>query len=253
MSYNMINQPSKKSSGNLTQQLVVSLSQLIEKGSLRHGEKLPPESEIVRTHGVSRTVVREAISRLQAAGLVETRHGIGTFVLGPGQRPNMGIGIGVATKIRDVLAVLELRIALETEAAGLAAVRRTDEQLSEMRRSLESFRDKLSRGEDTVEPDFEFHLGIARATDNRYFPDVLSHLGASVIPRSRLPVAELKDATYFDRITHEHDDILNAIQRRDLEGARAAVRNHLVNSRERMRRVYAIADFDMSANGTVNR
>lgn len=232
-------QKDRRSSGNLTQQLVVYLSQLIEGGTLAYGEKLPPESEIVRSRGVSRTVVREAVSKLQAAGLVETRHGIGTFVLGKG---NIGAGLSAATKVRDVLSVLELRIALETEAAGLAAVRRTDDQLAEMRHSLERFREKLAKGEETVGPDFEFHLGLARATANRYFPEILSHLGASVIPRSRLPATYSKDASYFDRISHEHDDILNAIERRDPEGARAAVKNHLVNSRERMRRIYAIAE-----------
>jgi GntR family transcriptional repressor for pyruvate dehydrogenase complex len=248
-----MNQIDRKSSGNLTQQLVVYLTQLVESGALAPGEKLPPESEIVRTQGVSRTVVREAVSKLQAAGLIETRHGVGSFVLDAGQRPNLEAIIGSATKVRDVISILELRIALETEAAGLAAVRRTDAQLAEMRDSLDRFRDKLAKGEETVEPDFEFHLGIARATANPYFAELLGHLGASVIPRSRLPTTFNKDASYFDRISHEHDDILNAIERRDPEGARAAVKNHLVNSRERMRRIYAIAEADVNTNGVASR
>jgi DNA-binding FadR family transcriptional regulator len=99
---------------------------------------MPTESEIMNQLGVSRTVVREAISRLQAGKLVQTRHGIGTFVLEP-QQPESFLG-GAASEltVRDVMAILELRISLEAEAAGLAALRRTDENLKEMRRSTSS-------------------------------------------------------------------------------------------------------------------
>ena len=129
---------------NLTQQVVARLSQLIGSGELAPGGKLPTESEIVRQQGVSRTVVREAISQLQAAGLVITRHGVGTFVLDGKARQHFGIKAGGVRILRDVLELLELRISLETEAAALAAVRRTDEHLGEMRRALDSFRELLA-------------------------------------------------------------------------------------------------------------
>jgi GntR family transcriptional repressor for pyruvate dehydrogenase complex len=229
-------------SGNLTQQLVAHLSSLIGTGVLAPGEKLAPESEIVRQQGVSRTVVREAISQLQAAGLVTTRHGIGTFVLDRVNRQNFGISSGSVTTLPDVLAMLELRISLETEAAALAAIRRTDEHLAEIRRALDSFRERLSNGGETITSDFQFHLGIARATGNHYFSDILTHLGPSAIPRSRFPANERQpeEVKYLMRISHEHEDTYNAIVRHDSEAARAAVRNHLGNSRERMRRTYHI-------------
>ena len=95
-----------------------------------------------RVYGVSRTVVREALSKLQAAGLVETHHGVGTFVLQPSQFRTAGMfrleGSDIATTV-DVLAVLELRISLETETAGLAALRRSDEQLRGLREALDDF------------------------------------------------------------------------------------------------------------------
>jgi GntR family transcriptional regulator, transcriptional repressor for pyruvate dehydrogenase complex len=156
-------------SRNLTQRVVAHLSNLIGAGALAPGEKLPPEAEIVRQQGVSRTVVREAISQLQAAGLVTKRHGIGTFVLDSLTQQNFGIRAGSVTTLRDVLAMLELRISLETEAAALAAIRHTDEHLAEMRRALDSFRERLGNGGETITPDFQFHLGIARATGNHYF------------------------------------------------------------------------------------
>lgn len=234
----------KKGSGNLTQQLVEHLSHLIDSGALEPGEKLPTESEIVLEQGVSRTVVREAISRLQAAGIVATRHGIGTFVLNNIHKSDFGIKAGAVTTIRDVLAMLELRISIETEAAALAALRHTEEHLHEMRRALDSFRDHLASGEATVGPDFEFHLGIARATANDYFWNILNHLGPSAIPRSRFPINERQphEREYLVRISHEHEDTYDAVARRDPEAARAAIRNHLGNSRERMRRAYQIAE-----------
>ena len=76
----------RKRSPGLAHDIVAELTQRILLGQLVPGEKLPSESAIVREQGVSRTVVREAISKLQASGLVETRHGIGTFVLERDQR-----------------------------------------------------------------------------------------------------------------------------------------------------------------------
>ena len=229
---------------NLTQQVVGYLSKLIETGTLAPGVKLPPESEIVRQQGVSRTVVREAISQLQAAGLVAKRHGVGTFVVDSANRQSFGIQAGSVTTLRDVLAMLELRISLETEAGALAASRRTDEHLAEMRRALDTFRERLASGGETITPDFQFHLAIAKATGNHYFSDILSHLGPSLIPRSRIPTNERQpeQREYLVRISNEHEDTYNAIVRHDSEAARAALRNHLGNSRERMRSAYHIND-----------
>lgn len=234
----------KRPGGNLTQQVVDHLSKLIDSGTLAPGEKLPTESEIVQDQGVSRTVVREAISKLQAAGVVATRHGIGTFVLDNTNKSDFGIKAGSVTTIRDVLAMLELRISIETEAAALAAIRHTEDHLKEMRRALDSFRDHLDAAKPTVGPDFQFHLAIARATGNDYFWNILNHLGSSVIPRSRFPINESQPQAreYLVRISNEHEDTYDAVGRRDPEAARAALRNHLGNSRERMRRLYQIGE-----------
>jgi GntR family transcriptional repressor for pyruvate dehydrogenase complex len=130
---------------NLAQGVVAHLSDRIRGGSLNPGDKLPTESEIMRMLGVSRTVVREAISHLQAAGLVETRHGIGTFVLEPSNAP-MGLDPATIVTMRDVLDLLELRISLETEAVGLAATRRSDEQLAQLRAAVDSFEECARAG-----------------------------------------------------------------------------------------------------------
>jgi GntR family transcriptional repressor for pyruvate dehydrogenase complex len=230
---------------NRTQEVVAYISDSIRNGNIHPGDKLPTESEIMRTQGVSRTVVREAISHLQAAGLVETRHGIGTFLLEPSRSSSLGIDPTTVVTMRDVLAILELRISLETEAAALAAVRRTESQLQQLREALDGFQTAARNGDATVAWDMQFHLTIAQASANRYFHDILSHLGTNIIPRSRVNSARLAQddpAHYMERVGREHEDIFNAILRQDPESARAAMRTHLGNSRERLRRAQELIE-----------
>lgn len=225
---------------NLAQGLVERLSEQIRGGLIRPGEKLPTESELMRLFGVSRTVVREALSRLQANGLVETHHGVGTYALEPSGSTDFRIDPADLATVRDVLVLLELRICLESEAAGLAALRRSDAQLLEMRTALDSFKANLKDGGDTITPDFQFHLAVAQSTDNRYFTELMSHLGSAIIPRTRINSAKLVQedrGQYLARVNQEHEDIYDAIVRQDADSARAAMRTHLSNSRERLRRI----------------
>lgn len=222
----------------LALELVDSLGDRIRAGQLQAGDKLPTEAAIMGEFEVSRTVVREAISKLQAAGLVETRHGIGTFVLGLGDGPSFKITPEQFSTLQDVIAVLELRIGLETEAAGLAAQRRTADNLIALRKALDAVIAAVEAGQDSVAADFQFHLEIARATQNSHFADLMATLGAQIIPRARLePVADMsaERLAYMRRVNAEHESILDAITSQDAESARAAMRTHLSNSRERLR------------------
>jgi GntR family transcriptional regulator, transcriptional repressor for pyruvate dehydrogenase complex len=220
--------------------LVDALGERIREGQLAPGDKLPPEGALMAEFGVSRTVVREALSRLQAAGMVQTRHGIGSFVVGPGDGAPFFIGPQQLATLRDVVAVLELRIGVESEAASLAAQRRSTRNLSVMRGALDEFARAIESGQDAAAADLRFHGEIARATQNDHFASLLSSLGAGIIPRARHePPAELDEArrVQLRRINAEHESIYDAIEAQDGEGARAAMRTHLVNGRERRRRV----------------
>lgn len=225
---------------SLAHDLVDSLAGRIREGSLTAGEKLPTEAAIMEEFGVSRTVVREAISRLQAAGLVETRHGVGTFVVGLGEGSAFRISPEQLGTLQDVIAVLELRIGVETESAALAAMRRTPENLETLRSALRAFVAAVEEGRDAVGPDFQFHLEIARATQNHHFVDLMATLGGMMIPRARLeppgPLTPERQA-YLRGVNAEHESIVEAIARQDPDGARAAMRTHLANSRERRRRL----------------
>jgi len=224
----------RKRSRSLARDLVGELTQRILLGQLVPGDKLPSENEIVREQGVSRTVVREAISRLQASGLVETRHGIGTFVLERKVQTPLRLSSEVALGVRDIL---ELRLGLETQAVALAARRRSAEQLEAMRQALDDFRDALFGGQGCEAADRRFHLLIAEATGNPYFKDVMLHFGTGFIPRSRFAPVERAciDLSHPGHMANlEHEAILAAIRRQDPDAARAAMWTHLCNSRERL-------------------
>jgi GntR family transcriptional regulator, transcriptional repressor for pyruvate dehydrogenase complex len=224
---------------NLAQELVERLMQDIRAGQLVAGGKLPTEAAFMERFGVSRTVVREALSRMQAAGMVQTRHGVGTFLLSPPDAPSFRVSTEQLGTLRDVIALLELRISVETEAAALAAARRSEENLQAMRVALQALTNALEAGTDAVSADFSFHQEIARATQNHHFVDLMNSLGAGAIPRARLQ-STLPDATtrqaYLRRVNQEHESIYNAISAQDSEAARAAVRTHLTNSRERLKK-----------------
>ena len=224
---------------SLVGEIVDNLVRSIQGGQIQPGDKLPTEAEIMVRFDVSRTVVRESLSRLQASGLVETRHGIGTFVLPPQDAGNFRIAAADFATVADVISVLELRISLETEAAGLAAQRRTAINLQAMEVALTAFRDSINHDSDTVPPDFQFHMEVARATGNRHFADLMTYLGTMIIPRTRVNTAQSAPEgrmNYLQRVHVEHESIYTAIQNQDAEAARAAMRTHLSNSRERLRR-----------------
>ena len=230
-------------------ELVDALGDRLRDGRLATGDKLPTESALMGEFGVSRTVVREAISKLQAAGLVETRHGIGTFAVGLGDSSAFRIDPQQLATLRDVIAVLELRIGLETEAAAIASQRRTAQNLAALRDALNAFAEAVEAGRDAVAADFQFHLEVSRATQNPHFTSLMSTLGSMIIPRARLaPASEGSDGAaetqdlrhYLRRVNAEHESIFDAIANADAEGARAAMRTHLANSRERRRRAAAL-------------
>lgn len=238
----------RRSSRTLAEEAVEALSAPIHAGHLKPGDKLPTESEIVRQLGVSRTVVREAISRLQASGLVETRHGIGTFVTQPPEHP-VSIPLTSVTTALDAVSLLEVRIALEVEAAILAAQRRTPEQLDALREALDHLialeKDADLAPQDAIDADYAFHQAIALATGNAYFLDYLVHMGKAAIPRSRLMIDTGTHQRYLQKLNQEHRLIFLAIQAQDPLAASEAARGHLLNSLTRLKRA-----LDVSKSGS---
>ena len=226
-------------SQTLSSELAQVLVRRISNGDYPPGAKLPKEAAFMQEFGVSRTVVREAISHLQAVNAAETRHGVGTFALRVDEVAPFRLQPEQLGTLRDIIALLELRIGLETEAAAIAAIRRTDSNLRNMAAALTTFSEVMEAGQDAASADFQFHREIALATQNSHFASFMDSFGPGVIPRSRLAAEGLPEASrlsYLKRVHQEHGSIFNAIRDQDVDSARAAIRTHLSNSRERLRR-----------------
>ena len=227
---------------NLTSGLVERLTFEIESGKLAPGSRLPTEQALINATGVSRTVVREAISALRANGLVITRQGVGAFVSPDAQNRPFRIHADDLRSINEVLKVFELRISIETEAAGFAAERRTRRHLGDMKRCLRLIDHQIELGQSAADADYIFHKAIFAAANNSYFVQFLEFLGRFIIPRQRIQRG-LEDpdqrGIYLKRIQKEHFAIFDAIKAADPEAARKAARAHLINAQEHDRQLAA--------------
>jgi GntR family transcriptional repressor for pyruvate dehydrogenase complex len=211
----------------------------IREGRLEPGARLPTEQKMIAALGVSRTVVREAIAALRAQGLVTTRQGVGAFVADSALRPPFRLETEGLRSIAEVVHVMELRMGVEIEAAGLAAERAQPSQIEAMAAALEAIDRAIGRDELGVMEDFGFHRAIADATGNPQFPRFLEFLGRYIIPRQSVRVEASSVRSYLVTIQAEHRAIFEAIRARSVDSARRAMRRHLLRSRDRYRRLAA--------------
>jgi GntR family transcriptional repressor for pyruvate dehydrogenase complex len=222
-------------------QLAEWFAREIRAGHLTSGEKLPTEQELNAQFGVSRTVIREAMASLRSEGLVVSRQGSGVYVADHRASQAFRIVSDEARTLTDIENVLQLRLAVEVEAAAIAAEKRSDEDLGQMRRLLASIDASISAGDAGIEADFAFHRAISAATGNPYFERFMHSLGPGIIPpRSIRPQSETPEQRrlYLEQIQAEHRRIYQAIERRNAETARFTLREHLEGSRERHRRTF---------------
>ena len=215
-----------------------SLSEKIRSGMLNAGDKLPTEAELCLEYDVSRTVVREAVARLRSDGLVVPQQGRGMFVSETPEPRNFSISDEALKTLPETISLLELRLSVEVEAAGLCAERRTDEEAAEIGSLMEQIDDRREDPASVqIHYDYDFHLAIARAARNDFMLGFLEYLRPMIVPRYQLGYIvepRLTDA-YYRRIHREHVAIVDAIARKDGAAARRAMRKHLHNSLERVR------------------
>ncbi|MAY70269.1 MAG: GntR family transcriptional regulator [Halomonas sp.] len=225
--------------GSLSMNVADQLEGLITAGSIAVGEKLPTESGLCDSFGVSRTVIREAVAHLKSLGLVEARRGVGTTVIRAAPAEAMPAKRIRPTTVEDILHVIELRLNLEPAAAALAAERFEAEDQTRLRDTHAAFVKARQQRSQARNEDFEFHHAIARATHNPFFPQALEQLNLSAIPRSKLATSEVNTdstSTYLKRVEAEHQDVLDAILSRQPDAARAAMARHLERARETYQR-----------------
>jgi GntR family transcriptional regulator, transcriptional repressor for pyruvate dehydrogenase complex len=215
-----------------------SLVEKIRAGQLPPGAQLPTEAELCAEYEVSRTVVREAVARLRSEGLLVPHQGRGIFV---GEAPairNFSIPDEALETLPETIALLELRLSVEVEAAGLCAERRTVAEAAEIRRLMEEF--DAQHGDPAavnIHYDYDFHLAIAKGARNDFIYAFLAYLKPKIVPRYQLGyvVAPAAKERYYARIHKEHNAVVEAIERGDGRAARHAMRRHLFASLERVR------------------
>ncbi|MBB4401632.1 MULTISPECIES: FadR/GntR family transcriptional regulator [Rhizobium/Agrobacterium group] len=226
---------STKQGVSLAAKISSALRRDLSEGVFRPGDRLPSESELTREYSVSRTVVREAIAILRADGLVEARKGAGVFAVEVKPAKELPFNDLAVGRISSVIELLELRTVFEVESAGLAASRRSAVQVEAIVDAHRRVGDCLAAGLPTRDADFEFHLAIAQATQNRRFPEFLQLIRSGIIPRGELqgaaPGSRPKD--YNLHLQEEHARIVDAIIEGDADAARQYMAAHLRGSLER--------------------
>ena len=212
----------------LSDRLAARLIQQIESGGLQPGERLPSEAQMAATHGVSRSVVREAMHQVKSRGMVRARQGSGVFVsFQPRQRP-LAFDPKVLESMEAVVQVVELRRVLEGEMAALAAQRATRTQIGAIRRALQTVDAVTRAGALAVEEDFAFHRTIGAATGNPQFVRLLSFIEQYLLDAMRITKGnEARRAEWMAQVHDEHHAIYEAIAARNPAAARrAAIRHH---------------------------
>jgi GntR family transcriptional repressor for pyruvate dehydrogenase complex len=228
---------------DLPSRIVEAIQREIVEGRLKLGDRLPGEQVLADSFGVSRNVVREAIARLRSDGVVQSRQGIGAFVVRNTTIPSLHVDPKVINNRVLFNNVFELRGMLEVRAAGLAAKRGSPQQHAAITTALERMREEWS-GDVGVDADLDFHRAVALATGNDYIAKVVSfvseHMRDSIFATRSRPGAEVETII---RITiAEHEAIHDAIVAQSPEEARVAMARHIINAAARVGLALALDD-----------
>lgn len=219
----------------LADQVFGALQAEIADGRLKAGDRLPIESELAAAFGVSRTVIREAVSRLRSDGLVTAKQGSGVYVAeGPVNRI-FRMATNSLENAETIREIFELRLGIEVEAAALAARRRTPEHLQILQKALKAI-DATRAGVDFgVEADVNFHRSVAMACGNSKIAAFQNYLSVFLV--QSIAAARRHTATspgMVEEVVQEHVAIVAAIKAGDAAAAGGAMRTHLMNAQGRL-------------------
>ncbi|MXN53252.1 FCD domain-containing protein [Shinella sp. AETb1-6] len=210
------------------------IGQQIDRGALGPGDRLPKEQELALQFNVGRNVIREAIACLRADGILGSRQGVGAYVLAPHERQSFRIDPKGLHEPENIRALLEMRLPLEVQAAGLAADRRTSSQSEHLRSIYVEMVASEHWSPRAIDLDMEFHRSIAAAAHNGYLVNVLTLISH----HTRQTIEQALDRNELGRLVHsteiEHEAVLLAIERRDAPAARAAMETHIRSAATRL-------------------
>jgi GntR family transcriptional repressor for pyruvate dehydrogenase complex len=220
---------------SLTDHVAQSLARAIAAGEVPPGTKLPPEHALCLRYGVSRTVVREAISRLRSDGLVQARQGVGVFVLDDHGRRPFRITGGEELSSREIIRITELRMAFDVQASVLAASRRTAADVHKLRAALGEMRRALDSGELGDAADLAFHRAVAAATGNPLYVSFFAFLEPHVLKAIRVSrQRSRRQPGVAQRVHEEHERLAEAIVARNPERAGMIARRLIESTLRRL-------------------
>ena len=205
----------------------------IKSGSYNADERLPTEHALAAEFQVSRPVVRDALQRLRDQGLIYSRRGSGSFVRDHGLREPLGFG--QMENLSDLQHCYDFRLTIEPEAAAMAASRRSDQAIIEIKAALDMLRDATNRQAHRADADFMFHQRIAQASGNPYFATAMQALEDHIAIGMRFHGMSLRSTS--DGLQHvfvEHMAIFEAIRDGEADMARQKMRGHITGSRDRL-------------------
>jgi GntR family transcriptional repressor for pyruvate dehydrogenase complex len=226
-------------SRRLGDELYDALIDLIDRGELTDGSRLPAENEIAVKFGVSRPVVRETLSRLRDEGRIISRRGSGSYVVKKlSEKIDLSarIGFGPINSLDQIAKCYAFRIAVEGEAACHAAANRTAEGLSVIRDSLLGLGSMIEANKVGSDADYQFHMAVTRASGNEWFVSAMLAMREQIeftIDLAR-NLSMSRSAIHIQGVQTEHVLIYNAIESGEQEAAKAAMRNHLSNACDRI-------------------
>ena len=208
----------------LYERVVQRLEELIRTEELRPGDRLMTERDLAQKLGVSRTSIRQALTALRVRGIVEVRHGDGIYLVREAGDLVGTLAEGLIQSHAHLPAINEVREAVEPKAARLAAVRRTDEDLTALRAALDRMRAEIAEGKPGIEGDAAFHRALVAAAHNEVLAAVWEQLAPGADQSSQ---ASLVRPGQPVRSLAEHERVLDAVVAADAEGAELAMRLHV--------------------------
>ncbi|MGA7816932.1 FadR/GntR family transcriptional regulator [Caballeronia sp.] len=220
---------------HLAEHITRTLTDEIVSGRLQPGDRLPTEHYLSENFGVSRNVVREAIASLRTQGLIESRQGVGAFVMMRESDPAPRVSINLLQGDPTIRNMFEVRAALESQAAALAAINMTPRHLRSIQSAVERMRDQEAPTADTVSADVDFHRAVAAASGNDYLATMIG----TVLEPMRLLIAAAfsRPGPVFGKMPNaarqEHDVILEALIKKEPAVARQLMGQHIVNAASR--------------------
>ena len=222
------------SEGRLADRAYAGIVEIINRDKLQVGDRLPSESRLAEMFGMSRTIVREALVRLASDGITEARRGAGSYVKSrPSERWRAHMSMD---ELSATLGTYEVRFVLESEAARLAAQRRSPEQMAEINQALADLRTSLLSSAPAHNEDWALHRAIVKATANPAFLASFDHLQNEVerILRAGVDISRSRPPEAIQAMMREHEMIVEAIRAQDADGAALAMRWHLTQGRKRL-------------------